>query len=537
MNPFPFVAASYAARSPNFEASRCINLYPEQSGSGTSKTIAMLIGTPGLKRFSDLDSVPVPMAIALTLDSDLTMDSGFTLDGVRSSALTIDSGLTMDSDLTLDAGSTPVTATPGNGGIRGFIRFAKNIAVVACGSNLYLVAPDGSGTLIGVIDALTTPVSMASNGQVVMVVTGPNGYVVNPTAQSVTQIVDPSFAGADKVGYIDGYFVFNKPGTQEFQITGLETTTIDPLDFASAEGAPDLLLSLVVDHREIWLFGENSTEVFFNSGNADFPFQRIQGAFIQQGIAAKNSCCRFSTSVAWLTANEEGQGMVVMAQGYQPVRISNHALEFAMQNYPRIDDAIGFSYQQEGHEFYQLTFPSGNATWVYDATTQLWHERAWRNPADGSLNRHRAQCAMAFANRIIVGDVQGPNLFSYDLGTYDDNGDPLPAIRQCPHVASPDNTNQFFHKLWVDMETGVGLNGTGQGSDPQVMLTWSDDGGHAFPAGNERWAAAGKIGARKARVNFRRLGKSRDRVFRVTVTDPVKRIFIGAGVETSPGIN
>lgn len=510
MNPFPFVAGSYAARSLNFEASRCINLYPEQSGSGVSKSIAMLIGTPGLKPFTTLGAI----SGSNTIDADLTIDGNFTLD-------------------TLGA----TTAGASNGGIRGFIRFQKNIAVVACGANVYLVVPNGTGTLIGTIDGLTDPVSMASNGQVVMLVTGPNGYVVDPIAQTVTQIVDPSFMGADRVGYIDGYFVFNKPGTEQFQITGLEATTLDPLDFASAEGSPDLLISLVVDHREIWLFGEESTEVFFNSGNADFPFERIQGAFIQQGCAAKNSPCRFATSVAWLSANELGQGMVVMAQGYQPVRISTHALELAIQGYSRIDDAIGFSYQQEGHSFYQLTFPSGNATWVYDATTQLWHERAWRNPADGSLNRHRAQCAMSFANRVIVGDVQGPNLFFYDLDTFDDNGDPIAAIRQCPHIASPDNTNQFFHKLWIDMETGVGLNGVAQGVDPQVMLTWSDDGGHAFPACNERWATAGKIGSRKTRVNFRRLGKSRDRVFRVTVTDPVKRIFIAAGVEVSQGMN
>lgn len=480
MNPLPFVGPSYTARSVNFEASRCVNLYPEASGSGLSKSIAMLIGTPGLKPYSIL---------------------------------------------------------PAGGPVRGGIRVTKNQAIVVSGAYVYSVAADGTPVLIGMIGGSSiTPVSMAYNGTVVMLVTGPTGFIIDPIALTLTQIVDPSFTGADAVWYIDGYFMFNKTGTQEFQITQLLGTAIDPLDFASAEGAPDLLQTLVVDHLEAWLFGDGSTEVFFNSGNADFPFQRIGGAFIQQGIAAKYSAVRFNNSVAWLTANEEGQGMVVKSQGYQPVRISTHAVEFAIQNYPRIDDAIGMAYQKEGHDFYMLTFPSGNASWVYDASTQLWHERAWRNPADGSLNRHRAQCMFSFANKIIVGDCQGPTLYEYDLDTYTDNGDPLPAIRQVPHAASQDNTNQFFHKLWVDMQTGVGLN-TGQGSDPQVMLTWSDDGGHTFPAGNERWASAGKIGDYKRRVNFRRLGKSRDRVFRVTVTDPVKRIFIGAGVEMTPGTN
>lgn len=472
MQPLQLIGPAYLSRSRNFDASRLVNLYPEASGSGQSKNIAMLVGCPGLRTWAAL------------------------------------------------AGD----------GIRGSIAVSPTVSIVAAGQNIYRVNQDSTFNLIGTADALTTPVSMAWNGTVVMMVTGPNGYVIDPAGLTIVPITDSAFTGADKVDYIDGYFVFNKPGTQEYQITQLLGTAIDPLDFASAEGSPDLLLSLLVDHSEIWLFGQETTEVHFDSGNADFPFQRIQGAFIQQGTVAKNSPARLANGVAWLSCNELGQGMVVLAVGYQPQRISTHALEFAIQNYSRIDDAIGFSFQQEGHQFYQLTFPTANATWVYDAITALWHERAYRNPADATMNRHRAQCVMNFANHLIVGDWQTPTLFVWDLDTYTDNGDPLPAIRQFPHQASPDNTYQFFHRLWVDLETGVGLN-TGQGSDPQAMLTWSDDGGHVFPVANERWASMGKIGQYRRRVNFRRLGRSRDRVFRLTITDPVKRILIAAGAD------
>jgi hypothetical protein len=475
VQPLALVGPSYTARSLNFDASRCVNLYPEASGSGLSKSIAMLVGCPGLTRFATL------------------------------------------------TGS----------GVRGAIRFSSNVSIVVTGGDVYRVNTLGAGTLIGVVTAATTPVSMASNGSVIMLVTGAEGYVIDPTAATVTKIIDPDFFGGDRVDYIDGYFVFNRPGTQQFQITSLLGTAVDPLDFASAEGAPDLLISLLVDHLEIWLFGETTTEVFFNSGNPDFPFERIQGAFIQQGCAAKFSPARFSSAVAWLSQNDQGQGMVVKSNGYQPERISTHAVEYAIAQYTRIDDAIGMSYQREGHEFYVLTFPTANATWVYDASTQLWHERAWRDPADGSLNRHRAQCVISFANKIIVGDWSNPYLYSWDLNAYTDDGGILPAIRQVPHIASDDNSLTVYWKLWVDIEAGVGLNGTGQGSDPQVMLSWSDDGGHTF--GTELTVAAGKIGEYKRRANFRRLGASRDRVFRVSMTDPVKRIFIAAGIEASPG--
>jgi hypothetical protein len=114
------------------------------------------------------------------------------------------------------------------------------------------------------------------------------------------------------VYFIDGYFVFNTPGTQQYQITNLYSTAIEPLAFASAEGAPDLLITLIVDHKEIWLLGETTTEVHFNSGNVDFPFEPIQGAFIQQGCAAKFSAAKLNTqngggTIIWLTRRRERQ--------------------------------------------------------------------------------------------------------------------------------------------------------------------------------------------------------------------------------------
>lgn len=478
MQPIPFIGGTYLSRSRNFDAQRAINLFPEASGSGTSKSIAMLLGTPGLVLFATL------------------------------------------------AGAS----------VRGCIRFSATQAIVVVGGNVYSLNTAGVGVLIGAIINRPTPVSMASNGNTIMLVTGPEGYVITPNAaipanSTVVQITNTAFSGADRVDFIDEYFVFNKPGTQEFQISGLLSNSIDPLDFASAEGSPDLLISLIVLQREIWLFGQNSTEIFFDSGNPDFPFERIQGTFIEQGIAAKMSPAKLlgpdGASTAFiLTADDRGQGVAAKTAGYQLQRISTHAEEFAWAQYSRIDDAIGYTYQQEGHSFYVLNFPTANATWAYDTSTQLWHERAWRNPIDATLNRHRSNCQMAFGGKIIVGDWENGNLYSLSLDAYTDNGAVLPAIRQAPHFASGDNTWTIFDRFWLDMETGIGL-AVGQGSDPQVMIEWSDDGGHTFP--NYRTVSAGKVGEYRARAVIRRCGKSRDRVWRVSISDPVKRVFIGAG--------
>jgi hypothetical protein len=367
-----------------------------------------------------------------------------------------------------------------------------------------------------------------------MIVTGPNGYVLTPSTGVLTQITDPDFTGADTVQFIDGYFVFNKTGTGQFQITALYNTTIDGLDFATAEGAPDLLLSVLVDHRELWLFGETSTEVFFNSGNSDFPFERINGAFIEQGCAAKFSPAKMDNTVYWLTADERGQGTVQRAQGYSPQRVSTHAIEYALGQMPRIDDAVAYTYQQEGHSFYVLNFPTAQKTWVYDAAVNLWHERAWLDPVSSVLKQDRAICQMAFAGETIVGDWETGNLYVLDLDYFTDNGALIPRIRSCPHISSPDYKQQFFASLHVDMQAGVGLT-TGQGSDPKAMLQWSTDGGYSWS--NELWASIGKIGERRARVKWRRLGRSRDRVFRVTITDPVRVAIIGASVHLAEGVS
>lgn len=466
---FPFVGGTYRARSLNFDAQRCINLYAEQSGSGTSKSIAALLGTPGLAAW-----------------------------------------------LTVAGGS-----------IRGAMRFSATKAIVVAGANVYTVTNGAVATFIGTISAGTTPVSMASNGTIVMLVAGATGYFIDPVGGVVTTITDSSFQGADRVDFLDGYFVFNKRGTGQFQITQLYGASIDPLDFATAEAAPDNLVSLIVDHRELWLFGETTTEIWFNSGNAAFPIERNNGAFIEHGCAACFSVAKLDNTVFWLSSDDRGQGIVYRAAGYQPQRISTHAIEFAIGRLSRVDDAVAFTYQQEGHSFYVLNFPTGDLTLVYDVATGLWHERAWRD-SNGLLHRHRAQCQMAFAGLMLVGDWETGKLYRLDLDTYTDDGAAIARVRAAPHIAGPDYKRVHYNALQIDMEAGVGLT-IGQGSDPQAMLQWSDDGGHTW--GNEHWAPIGKLGEYRRRVRWRRLGQSRDRVFRLTITDPVKVAIVGASVD------
>ena len=289
-----------------------------------------------------------------------------------------------------------------------------------------------------------------------------------------------------------------------------------------------------MDHREAWLFGTNSIEVWYDAGSADFPLQRIQGAFNEIGLAAAYSVAKLDNGLFWLGSDSRGQGIVYRSNGYTGKRISTHAVEWQIQQYGDISDAIGYTYQQDGHAFYVLVFPSEDTTWVYDVSTELWHERA--GFYEGQFVRHRGNCQMAYNGEVVIGDFENSNVYAFDLNVYADNGSIQRWLRSWRALPTGKNdlNRTAQHTLQLDCETGVGLN-TGQGSDPQVMLRWSDDGGHTWS--NEHWSSMGKIGRYGYRTFWRRLGmtmKIRDRVYEVSGTDPVKITIMGAQLILSP---
>jgi hypothetical protein len=427
-------------------------------------------------------------------------------------------------------------ATIGSGPIRGVWAFASDAsaAFVVSGSSLYKIDTSYTATLLGTVSG-TGPVSMSDNGTQLFVACDPDGYIYNNSTNVFAQITDPDFPGAKVVGYLDGYFVFIEPDSQRMWVTSLlDGTSVDPTDFASAEGSPDGVVSLIVDHREVWLYGTNSIEVWYNTGAADFPLQRIQGAFNEIGCAATYSVAKMDNGLFWLGSDTRGRGIVYRANGYTGQRISTHAVEWYIQSYGDISDAVAYTYQQDGHSFYVLTFPSANKTWVYDVSTQAWHERASGNE---NQYRHRSNCQMTFNNEIIVGDFELGKIYAFDSDVYADNGAIQKWLRSWRALPPGQNnlTRTSHHSLQLDCESGVGLDGNVQGSDPQVMLRWSDDAGHNWSS--EHWTSLGGIGNYSNRVLWRRLGmtiKLRDRVYEVSGTDPVKIAIMGAELILSP---
>ena len=468
----PILGSSYVARSVNAADNRMVNLFPEAVPEG-GKEAAFLQRAPGLKFLQEV----------------------------------------------------------GDGPIRGLWVAKANVEqfYVVSGVEVYkLTSLTGTPVLIGEVSG-TGPVSIADNGtQVFFACNGPS-FIYNINTGVFGPITDPDFPGAVTVGFLDGYFVFNEPNSQKVWVTALlDGYDINALDFASAEGSPDGLVAVNVDHREAWLFGTNSIEVWYNAGLADFPLARIQGAFNELGLAAPFSVAKLDNTLFWLGRDDRGQGIIYRANGYTGQRVSTHAIEWQMQEYADISDATGYTYQQDGHSFYVLNFPSANTTWVFDVATGAWHERAAFQA--GQFNRHRANNQMFFNGQTVVGDYQNGKIYKFDLEVYADDGQPQKWLRSWRALPTGANNlaRTIQHSMQLDCETGVGLN-VGQGSDPKVMLRWSDDGGHTWS--NEHWKSMGKIGRFGYRTIWRRLGatmKIRDRVYEVSGTDPVRIYVMGA---------
>ena len=461
-----FLGGAYLARSVNLNAQRCINMFAEMTQEG--RDVGALYNTPGLLEFVDLGA------------------------------------------------EYPIV-----GGI-----VAGSYLWVVSNERLYKIDVYGQKTDIGAVVS-SGRVSMAYNGTQIAIATGGTGRLVTVATDTIADISSNYPSGAATICYIDGYFIVEDADTQAFYQSDLnDGAAWDALAFGSKEGAPDNLVAVVADHRELWLFGAETTEVWYNAGTSPLAFARTEGAFMEHGIVSPYAWGKMENTTFWVSQDRNGNAAVFAASGYHPERISTPAVEYAIGQLT-LTDCFGWTYQQEGHSFISFTFPISMKTWCFDVTTKLWHERAYLD-GDGFFTRHRANCAFNFNGQTVVGDYANGKLYYLDLDTVTDDGNPIKRLRAWGHIHNNGDRLQVS-KLELICETGTALDGDVQGSDPQCMLRWSDDGGHTWS--NEHWRDLGRLGEYGKRVIWRRLGITRDRVFELSVTDPVKVAWIGAEIQ------
>lgn len=412
----------------------------------------------------------------------------------------------------------------------------------AAGTHIYEIKPDGTALDIpGTIrdDDFHSPVQFFAPtvSKELFIVASGLAYIC--TGLNILPVyVGDELLEALTGAYLDNYYIVQKPQSKQFNFFGPigavgyeDSTKWNALDFDIKAGAADNLSAIQGDHGELWLLGKKSVEVWANVGDLIKPFQRIQGAFTEQGCIATWSVARVDNTLMCLGGDDRGGGMVWQWRGFIPTRVSNHAIEQALQKYSRLDDAIAYSYQDQGHSFYVLSFPDAKATWVYDATALQWHERGYWNLATGQYEDVLGRYHAYVWGKHFVQDRRNGKIYEQSVHYYDDAGNPIRRLRSAPYIADELKWMKFpFMKL--DMMTGKGPS-MGQGSDPVVMMQFSDDGGYTWS--NESWSPAGPIGKYLYRVVWRRLGRSRKRVYRVIITDPIPICLIEAYTEAVVG--
>lgn len=564
MSRLALTSGAYQSRSLIASAQRCVNLFPEQAPPDSQ--------------------APVPVTHFTT--------PGLTLLGTPPS---------------IDVG-------------RGAYRCGNGDLYVVIGANVYYVSSTWTFTAVGSIAFASTPVSMSDNGLVLVIVDGSTtGYVVDLTTRQFGTINSAAFYGADRVDYIDTYFVFNRPGTTQFYIsvgnptfailtggaiatgsitaagsgytngsysakpltggTGSGATasitvagnvvtavtiisagdgykpgdvlsvaasdvggtgsgftwtvstvtgqSFDALDIAGKTGQSDPLVAPAVVHRELWLIGALSSEVWVDVGAADFAFQVLPGAFVEHGCAAKYSISVQDSTVFFLAQDRQGKGIIVKSQGYSLQRLSTHAIEAEIQHYARIDDAIGGCYQIDGHAFYVITFPTADVTWCVELATGQWHQWAYTD-ANGAMHRHRGMAwAFAYGTNVVL-DWQNGQLYQLDTDAFTDNGSKIVRIRTFPHLIDNDD-RVSYQSFTADIQVGTEVNTTTD-EPPLVFLRWSDDRGATY--GNPMPQSLGSAGQYRTNVQWNRLGMARDRVFEISWDAPARVSLNGAFIES-----
>jgi len=407
-----------------------------------------------------------------------------------------------------------------------------DVLYVVAGNILYSVTEAGSYTALGTISG-SGPIRMATNGTELVIVRRPNGYIYTT---SLVQISNAAFLafGATDVTYIDGFMVylalmgatfFSSENIQDSTGTYVDAGTIDPLNFDVAGGMPDDLLRVIVDHRQVFLFGKKSIEIWYNAGTGGFPFLREQNGLIEAGCVAAESPIKADNTLFWLDDKRIARRLADLT----PQRISTHAIEERWQDYDVVDDAFSVVYYHEGHLFWALSFPTENATWEYDIATGEWHERSSR--LNGLEKVWRVTTQIWCYGKNIVGDSRSGKLGKIDPNTYTEWGDMLRMEWTYPSVYA-DGRRAFHKRLQIEFEMGVGLT-TGQGSNPQVLLYVSDNGGVSFTALPTR--SMGQIGQYRYRSIWNRLGSSDDRVYKAAVSDPVPVTVVDSQLEVEGG--
>ncbi len=409
-----------------------------------------------------------------------------------------------------------------------FTNFNSDRLYGVIGDRIYLFDSLLVPNSLGTIETSVGNVTIANNNNnEVIFVDGASGWLFDETASTLTKITTAGFPSSPEfVVYIDGYFIVNKGGTPSFYVSDLNNGTAwDEFRFDSLTAQPNNVVGLGTVHRQLFVIGEISTEVFYDAGGSDFPFRRQNNLILPYGCAASGSIATGQNRLFWLSNDENGVGSIVMTDGTIPVRISTPNIEIAIQSYASVQDAKAYIYKIDGHIFYEINFTAANHSWVYDLTTNKWFEREYEGG-----NRYKGQAQSYFQGKHYLLLYDEGNLYELSSAYSYHGTEMFRRDRTGIRIKDPVSHEIIVNEIGINFLQGVG-DATGLYADPQVFLSLSEDGGVTF--GERIPASLGRIGERRFKTFWYRLGYFNDLVIRLECYAKVKLIILDSYIDYS----
>lgn len=576
MARFGFCAGTYQSTSDNVDAQRCWNWYPEVVESGDGVSGIALYPTPGLRQFAYLTGSSVRglyeyngrcFAVSDRF-YEIFADGSFTgYDTIPNDGLPVTMAANNVNQLMICGGgqlwlfplvqiktaslvsvqffpSHPIGVSRGPSYSRSSFQATLSSNPFAVGDTVYFSSVAGVPGLNGlslIINYINGNTIQGAAGTSLGVAPAALTSTTGQVSTAATGQITTGLAGTPyMVDFMDGYFVLLLKDSTMFQTSNLEDgSTWDPSFIYQTNEYAGNAVTMISNFREFWVFGSKKALPYYDSGDLLTPMQPVPGAFVEHGCNAPWSVARLDNSIFWLGSDERGRNVAWRSQGYTPVRVSNHGVEAIWQSYPTLSDCIAYTTSKKGHGWWHLYFPSVGHSWRYDTTTGMWHEVGTLHP-NGSFTNHRSRIHVYAFEKNLVGDTSTGMVYELsDTAVTDDLPDlpqnPIRRARRAPHVIN-EHEWIFHHRLRVLLEAGLGptpplLDGEGQPREPQVMLRWSDDGGHTWSM--EYLCGAGFAGQFRRRVEWRRLGRSRDRIYEISTTDPIPWRLVDAYLDAT----
>lgn len=421
--------------------------------------------------------------------------------------------------------------------VRGMLEH-KGVGYVVVDNILYSISGQLTFSNLGNLSTSTGKVQLAAINDEVGVVDGTSFYHYKISTTTFSTPADVDIPSSPVVlAAIGEYFVIPDPGTNQLFVSDLaDGTSWNSLSFFSADTRADNVVTCAVANTLLYAMCEYSTEVFYISGGDVVPLDRAVAGSYDIGTPARHSPTVINNTMYWLGQNKGGSVGVVRSNGGAPELVSNRAMIQKIGTYQQIDDAFGWSYQENGHPFYMITFPTAETingqaigrTWAFDLSTRLWSEVGSKrtNAIDPpQLSRHVANCSMFLNNEHLIGDYLTGTIYKLSPDVYTENGEEIIRTIKTQHIAQNDLPLSMMD-LVIETESGVGLDGSGQGSDPEIGLRFSKDRGRTWSSQLTR--KTGKLGEYFRRAKWTRIGRGRSITLELSMSDPIKWVIIGA---------